>query len=257
MISPDEHLVDFIARYTAAQGKPSRLSSSEISSWPDDFVSIIKKHKLLHKTIPVKEVICKKCENECLRPVESITDNTGETDFFLICNRLDDVNRVPVSNSDMEQWQILGDDIASLITTLLKLRPPSRLASENNQFAVGLFKTNKNSAHIALSVSDELYIETAGHSTPLIDLLFIERTGIKIDRNAITRMVNNPRSGGEGIESAEAREERIYRRIEELRAAGNKAFQKTVSEEEEISTSRVKQILKQREKRLKPKKFIF
>ncbi len=56
-------------------------------------------------------------------------------------------------------------------------------------------------------------------------------------------MVDKP-TGVENIESIQARRERVRKRVEEEKNKGNKAFLKTVAEEEGLSTSRIKQLIK-------------
>jgi len=50
-------------------------------------------------------------------------------------------------------------------------------------------------------------------------------------------------AGPEDVESTTERRERLQKRIDEEKANGNRAFQKTVAEEEGIHISRLKQIL--------------
>ena len=64
-----------------------------------------------------------------------------------------------------------------------------------------------------------------------------------MDRRALTRLVDQPIAGGGDQESAAQRRERLQKRVDAERAKGNRAFNKTVAEEEGINVSRLKQIL--------------
>ncbi len=61
----------------------------------------------------------------------------------------------------------------------------------------------------------------------------------------MTRLVDQPVAGAGDEESAAQRRERLKKRVQAVKAKGTKAFLKTVAEEEGISSSRLKQLLRE------------
>ena len=106
-----------------------------------------------------------------------------------------------------------------------------------------MLKGKKYSSHLLLLAGDRLTLSLAGHSIPLADVLSFENNQILIDKRTLTRLVDQPVAGAGDIESAEQRRERIRKRVDELKAQGVKAFLKTVSEEEGLSITRIKQLI--------------
>ncbi len=158
----DDYLVCLLDRFAAFSGKPAIINTLELANWPAEFVALLKAHNLLQKTKIARSVVCTKCEEECVRPVESRSNNKGGRDFFLICELQSDVNHIPVFSNELEQWQISGSAIALLLNTLLHLRKVEVSSSSVNHWEVGLFKGNKHNAHIVLIVDNNLCLNIAG-----------------------------------------------------------------------------------------------
>jgi len=93
---------------------------------------------------------------------------------------------------------------------------------------------------------DTLQLSLAGHSIALADVLTLDDGHFIIDKKTLIRFVDNPVSGGGDVESSEQRRVRIKKRVDELKDQGVKAFLETVAEEE-ISITRIKQIIKEDE----------
>ena len=65
-----------------------------------------------------------------------------------------------------------------------------------------------------------------------------------VNRRTLDRLVDQPVAGAGDAESAEQRRERLKVRVRAQKARGTRAFLKVVADEEGISVSRLKQLVK-------------
>jgi hypothetical protein len=243
-MNPEDVLPVILERLGATGGAAILISSQELAQWPAGAVLALKSDGLLVKSSPASSVVCPGCEEECVMPVCVVSFPTDRT-AFIACDRRSDVSRVPVSFDRLEHWQASGPLVADLLARLLKLRRPGAVErSDGARWEIGLFKGRERSGHLVLtSAGGSLKLTLAGHSVALGDVLFLEGHGFEVDQRALTRLVDQPIAGGGDQESAAQRRERLQKRVDDERAKGNRAFNKTVAEEEGIHVSRLKQIL--------------
>lgn len=181
-------------------------------------------------------------------PVHTLTHEGRIPDSFIVCDKRDDINRVPLPISLLEQWQVTGASIAELVASLLGLRRPDVGERSTERWEVGVLKGAKHSSHVVLLAEGRLSLSLAGHSIALSEILVIEGSNFKLDKRALIRLVDKPAGGAGDVESAAQRRSRLKKRVQEYKDKGNKAFLKTAAEDEGISVSRLKQILDVREK---------
>ncbi len=244
-MTPESVLVELLERVGAAQDSVVLVTEDEMSQWPTVAVTALKAHKLIRKTRPATSVVCPGCEEECVMPVNAILDPTSEPALFVVCDKRSDINRVPIPINRLEQWQVSGTTIADLLTGLLGLRRPTADQTSAGRWEIGILKGKKHSSHLVLLAGDNLSLTFAGHSIALVDLLTFEDDHFTIDKKRLLRLVDNPVSGAGDIESAEQRRARLKRRVQVEKAKGTKAFLLVVAKEEEISVTRLKQLIKE------------
>ena len=242
-MTPQDALVALLDRVGASSGAALHLTTDELNRWPAEAVQAIKAAMLLSKARPAGSVVCPGCERECVMPVHVVAADHRAPAIFVLCDKRDDINRVPIPFECVEQWQASGDAVAELLARLLELRRPDGGVGKAGRWDVGLLKGAKHSAHLLLIAGDELVLTVAGHSVPLVDVLELVDCDFKVDRKALIHRVDRPVAGGGDVESAAQRRERLRKRVSSLRSKGVKAFLKTVAEEENISIPRLKQLL--------------
>ncbi len=250
-MTPMDAILELLARVGASNGAAVLVSEVELSHWPDAAVHAMKSHKLLVKASPAASVVCPGCEQECFMPVHTRNHETRGPESFIVCDKRDDINRVPVATERLKQWSASPASIADLITGLLGLRRTDAGGTSAVRWEVGMFKGRKHSSHIVLSAEDRLTLGLAGHSIALADILTLEDNSFKLDKQTLIRLVDKPVAGAGDAESAAQRRERLKRMVQAEKAKGNKAFLKTVSEDEGISVSRLKQLLEEPSKPIK------
>mgnify|MGYP000530610752 CR=1 FL=1 len=244
-MTPEAALVELLERVGARHGATVAVSNHELSEWPSGTVAAMKSQGLLTKARPAMSAVCPGCERECVMPVHVLTGKAREPTAFIVCDKRSDINRVDVPISYLEQWQTSGDSIADLIADLLGLDRPRANGTDAARWEIGVLKGAKHSSHVVLLADGKLTLSLAGHSVSLADVLTLDGDAFKIDRRTLARLVDQPVAGAGDVESATHRRERLKKRVQAVKNKGTKAFLKTVAEEEGITVSRLKQLLRE------------
>lgn len=216
----------------------------EVNGWPSGALDVLVASGLLQPAQPMAAIECDGCEENCTMFVTvypAHEDNAGRA--FIICDKRDDMGRVRVEFHRMKQWQATGGFIAAVLARLLGLPRTASLAADGRQWNVGVLKGSVRRSPVKLLAGDGLTLTLAGHTVPLVELLTIKKDTLALDKATLIRLVNNPVGNAEG-ETPEARRERIRARVSEEKAKGTKAFLRVVAEEEGISLTRIKQLIK-------------
>jgi hypothetical protein len=242
-MTPQDALVELLARVGASGGAEVYLTTEDLNRWPSVAVQAMQVARLLSNARPAESVVCPGCERECAMPVHVTAAEDRVPAIFVVCDKREDINRVPIPRESVEQWQASGDAVADLLASLLELRRPDRGVGQAGRWNVGLLKGAKHSAHLVLVAGNELVLAVAGHSIALVDVLELAGCDFMVDRKALIHRVHRPVAGGGDEESAAQRRARLRKRVSSLRSKGAKAFLKTVAEEENISIPRLKQLL--------------
>jgi hypothetical protein len=185
-------------------------------------------------------------------PVYTPSHETRDPAAFVVCDKRSDINRVSVPIRRLEQWRVSAISITELIAGLLGLRRPDASDIAIGRLEIG-FKGGKGSSHLVLLADGRLTLTLAGHSIALADVLTLEDSGFKLDKQTLIRLVNKPIGRAGDAESAAQRRERIRKRVQTEKQKGNSAFLKTVAGTEDISVPRLKQLLQADPTRPKPK----
>lgn len=237
-------LIELLARVGALNGATVIVSDHELSEWPNATVAAMKSQGLITKARPATSAVCPGCERECAMPVQILTDKERGPQAFIVCDKRSDINRVSVPVNHLEQWQASGDSIADLLARLLDLRRPSHKATDAARWEIGMLKGAKRASHLVLLGDGELNLLLAGHSIALADVLEMKDDRFALDKRMLIRRVDQPVAGAGDAQSAEQRRERLKVHVRAEKAKGTKAFLKVVADEEGISVSRLKQLVK-------------
>lgn len=232
-----------LGRLAAASGDAACFSAQELAEWPPTVLKRLKAAGLLVAATPAASVICPGCEDECTMPVELATNAEGEVRPFVACDKREDTARVPVPQALLEQWQCAPRQLADVLATLLGLRRPMT-DNDPARYDLGVMKGAKHSAHVVLTVEHGLQLAIAGHTVPVADVLELGDKGLAVDRRALLRCVDSPVAAAGDKESAEQRRERLRKRRDELKAQGERHYNKVLAEEEGVTVERIKQLLK-------------
>ena len=243
-MTPQDAFRELLARLGAKKGAPVLISGEELSRWPTSTVQTMKAKRLLLRASPAATAVCPGCEQECVMLVHTLVDKSRIPDSFVVCDKRDDINRVSVPTSLLEQWRATGAAIAELLADLLGLRCPDSSDTSLGRWEVGVLKGARHSSHVVLQADGGLTLSFAGHSVPLADVVALEGERFKVEKRKLVRLVDKPAAGAGDSESAVQRRARLAKRKQEHKNKGTKAFLKAVADEEGISVTRLKQLLK-------------
>jgi anaerobic selenocysteine-containing dehydrogenase len=96
-MTPQDALIELLARVGARDGAAVLVSAEELSQWPAAAVAAMKSQKLLARARPAVSVVCPGCERECVMTVHTLPAGPRGPASFVVCDKRSDINRVPVS----------------------------------------------------------------------------------------------------------------------------------------------------------------
>ena len=243
-MTPGDALMELLDRVAAVPDTAALFNAEELARWPDEAVAALQAQKIITKAQPASSTVCPGCEEECVMPVHTLPHPAGPA-AFIVCDKRDDINRVAVPITGLEQWQASGSSIADLLADLLGLRRAGAGGTSNGRWEIGMLKGAHHASHLVLLAGDRLTLTVAGHVIALSDVLAFEGDAFKVDKRTVTRLVDQPVAGAGDVESAAQRRKRLKQRVQGVKARGTKAFLKTVAEEEGISVTRLKQLVRE------------
>lgn len=221
------------------------VGAVELMEWPGDIVNAMSGQGLLSKAASAGSVVCPGCENTCAMPVHVRTTMSGTTSAFVVCDRRDDISRVPVPLRSLDQWAATGEAVAGLLARLLDFRRPEGEVTPG-RWEVGMLRGARHASHLVLIADGTLRLTFAGHSVLVADVLTLKGERFAVDRRTLVRLVDAPiaAAGAGDAQSVEQRRSRIQARVNTLKAKGEKAFLQIVADEEGVHKSRIQQILR-------------
>ena len=194
-MTPEAALIELLERVGAGQDAAVRVTDHELNQWPTEAVKAMQSQKLLAKTRPATSAICPGCERDCVMPIHTVRGTSGDSAPFIVCGKRDDINRVSVPISRLEQWQTSGTLVADFLSEWLELRRPDTDNALAGRWEIGMLKGKKHSRHLVLLASDNLNLTLAGHSLPLTDVLEIKNNQLTINKRCMDS-TNLPKVGG-------------------------------------------------------------
>jgi hypothetical protein len=240
-MTPEQALTELLGRIGANKGEAVLVSEEELCTWPDGAVRALKDAGLLSLASPASSVVCPGCERECSMPVTDRLVGNGKPVLFVVCDKREDIGRVPISSAKVRQWIATSLAVGSLIARLLGLA--GAVSSRGSRCEIGIFRGRRHSSHVVLLADGRLRLGVAGHVMDLESVLTIAGQDLNMDRRALERFADSPIAGGGDAEGAQQRRVRLARDVEAEKMLGNKAFLKTIAKREAISIQRLKQLL--------------
>jgi len=188
-MTPQDALIELLAR-VGAQGSAMLVTAAELAQWPAPAVAALKKQKLLTRSSPATSAVCPGCENECVMPVHTLVRANGVAASFVVCDKRDDTNRVPIAADQLLQWRCDVPAVCQFVATSLDLRQSAQQASSDTLVNIGMVHGDRHSQMLALRLQHDLTL-TAGNSTiPLADLVNFEDCTFTVDAALVRQMVD-------------------------------------------------------------------
>src|SRR5579864_2204631 len=102
-MTPLDAIRELLVRLGGSNRGAVLVSEEELSQWPAVAVKAMKSQKLLVKARPAASVVCPGCEQECVMLVHTLLDGPRIPASFIVCDKRDDINRVPVAAERLMQ----------------------------------------------------------------------------------------------------------------------------------------------------------
>ena len=239
-------LAELLARLGAAPGRAVVFSTYELQHWPANAVSALKAHGAVRPGKPGDTAVCPGCERSCVMPVQQRQRPGLPAAAFVVCDRRDDIGRVPLAPAHLERWraddQTLGDALAGLLgASACHLVPGVPFV-----YRLGLVVGLADKAGVQLRFDDQgrAVLDVAGHAVELGAVLAVRGGKLTLDTRHLGRCADAP-AGGAALtaETAAQRTTRLQARKAALQQRGVRAFLAVLAEEEGVSVSMVKRIL--------------
>jgi hypothetical protein len=182
-----EHIFERLSR--AGSGEEI-FGADEAAQWPESALEVLIKSGLLGRAEPAQIVECDGCERNCFMPVHvRPAEGNRPARAFISCDKPEDVGRVPVELGRLAQWRITSGMLADATARLLGFTNLPHEDSVGRCWTLGLLKGKECKGEVKLSVDGGVTLLVAGQNMPLVQTLTLERRELKVDKDAVLRLV--------------------------------------------------------------------
>lgn len=190
-MTPQDALVELLARLGAANGASVFVNEEELSEWSAAAVAALKSQKLITKARPAVSAICPGCERECLMPVHTPPSKNDSYTSFIVCDKRSDINRVAVPVERLEQWQFTVDMLCGFIAASLGLRrSDKRRLGRADLLEIGVATGDKRSQMLCLQIAGELMLVAGGNQVPLVEFISFGKDSYSVDGATVRILVD-------------------------------------------------------------------
>jgi hypothetical protein len=189
-MTPRAALIELLARVGAAQGGTVTVSDEELSQWPAAAVAIMKSQKLLTRARSAASAVCPGCERECVMPVHTVPAGPRRPASFIVCDKRDDINRVPVSRERLTQWRCDTEAVAAFVASHLGLRRSAERRVRPSLLNIGMASGAKRHQMLCLRTDAELALIAGDHAVSLADLVEYCDGEYSVDAAVVRQLVD-------------------------------------------------------------------
>ena len=251
----DVVLAELLERLRALKGGAVDVAPKDLRGWPDDVVAALLASGLLMPGKPADSIVCDGCNEACARPVHVVERPSGKSAAFILCDRRDDIDRVPVALDDLARWRVTVQSLADAMSGLLGSGKAIAHGGTGGGYRLGFVQGRKDRAMLHLRVDAQgLHLVLADHVLALQDALMLRDGCLALDQRLLARRVDMPNDAASAV-PAESQVDmglRLLLRRRELLAAGTKNFVQVIASEEGCSGTWVKHLIRNA---LKPSPF--
>ena len=190
-MTPQGALTELLARVGARNDAEVLVSAEELSQWPAAAVAAIKSQKLLAKARPASSVVCPGCERECVMPVHTLPAGPRDTASFIVCDKRDDINCVPVSAERQKQWRCDANAVCGFIAASLGLRRSDQHPATAGLLNIGIASGDKRSQILCLKTDIALALVVGNGAVPLAEIVDYRNGEYSVDGDMIRQLVDS------------------------------------------------------------------
>ena len=219
-MTPHDALIELLARVGARNGTEVLVSAEELSQWPAAAVAAMKSQKLLARARPAVSVVCPGCERECVMPVHTLPAGPRGPVSFIVCDKRDDVNRVPLSAKRLMQWRCDADAVCGFIAASLGLRRSDQHPADAGLLNIGMASGDKRSQMLSLRGDGELALV----ADKLAELVGYRDGEYSVDGDMIRQLVDSATTANPRYTPSNARREARKLDTQAMYEAWRKAY---------------------------------
>jgi hypothetical protein len=104
---------DLLTRLQTVAGGALMIGFDETRNWPDGTLGMLIKAGLIAPASPARTLVCDGCEEACVMQVHTIPGRDARA--FIMCDKRDDIGRVPVALDRLQQWQIMETAVVGVL----------------------------------------------------------------------------------------------------------------------------------------------
>lgn len=222
-MTPEKVATELLERIAASAEGTIRIEGRELAGWPHTAVTALKSQRLIRKTRPAASVVCPGCEQQCVMPVHHVTSVATGSNSFIVCDRRDDINRIPVQPDRVIAWRTDIDAVCGFVSACLGLR---RAGTDTGPFGfvpIGRVRGQHRRQMLGLRLGAELELAAGEGAVPLTDVLVFRQGRYELDEPDIRRLVDASATADArytpNVDGREARRRATAARDQELRRA--------------------------------------
>lgn len=228
-------ILELLARVGASNGAGVLVSEEELSDWPEAAVHAMKSQKLLVKASPSASVVCPGCEQESVMPVYTLTHPTRSPASFVVCDKRDDINRVPVAARRLGQWRCGAEAVSAFVARSLGLRPESQHKTGDGLRELGLVKGKKRSQMVCLRANGVLELAAGNNAVPLAEVVRSGKEVYSVDGAVIRQLVDTATTADTRYTRSNARREARKLETQDLHECWRKEYRALKKRRPEMS----------------------
>lgn len=173
MPAPDRQLNTLLSELLALLAVSSEeqvLIGTDVAGSADaEALEVLRDTGLLSDAEPAKGTICDGCERACPMEVEFVARADGQPVAFIVCDKREDIGRVPVEPILLRQWQLSFAQIATVLSRLLNTdRKPQRY-HETWMWSLGAVRQGEYRVEGFLCAKSDDELPAAGFGVSLTD----------------------------------------------------------------------------------------
>lgn len=240
-MTPQDALVEILGRVGASQTAAAKVNDEELKQWPSVAVKAMKSQKLIVKTRQATSAICPGCEYNCVMPVHTLPVTTGAPLSFIVCDKRDDINRVPVPIERLTQWKCGADGVCRFIAVSLELRSSRKQTAGSDLLEIGIVFGDKRSQMLCLQSNGVLTLVAGNNTMPLAEVIDYHDGKYSIDRAMIRQLVDTATTADDRYTPSNARREARKLETKAMHECWRKEYRRLKKKHENMSDAWISQ----------------
>lgn len=174
-------------------GGDTAVAWEQVREWPEGAIEAFQKAEWIKATVAASTVECPGCEKNCFMPVHVLpARNRQPARAYVGCDKRDDIGRVKIGMSRLQQWQITDGQVAGWVSGALGLKGKPQRDKASGVFTLGTLQGKKRVGCLELAIGESVCLNTSGHSVALSEVVSFEGDQLRIDRPAVRELVDLP-----------------------------------------------------------------